>query len=191
MTGYTGLLPEEKQELSERGKLGALYSILAPHYDAWRQFHPDEDFELLKGPEEEVRPSLVRYSKDMWISIEELEGDAYVDYEADYFDYLDTLDLKPPPYVDHAVGKDFYFMTIDVLRRIVQSVSDWGRIRFLMDACDKLDAVMEDRVIDWHVKLPTYQKLFDEFMEAEARAVVGTPLLKVGEYRRERRVFPV
>jgi hypothetical protein len=205
--GYTPLLPEERQELSERGSIGQLYKQLEPYYENWISFNPYDEFEALRGPEEPVYKWLgtdgvgqtfVYHKSPMekWIPLEDVEvlGNSHRDMDVD-------LTIK----LDYKDGLEWYFECIDVLRRVVKTATTWDEIRFLMDACDALDAFMPQHVDGWGVRKmwtkpymrpvrstihhpSVYDRLFSEFMEAEARAVCKcTPLMRVATFPRSGR----
>jgi len=199
--GHTKRLPVEDQEIHERACTAAMFSQLAPHKDAWFEFHPHDDYEALRGPDEPPVTFLTidedgntiikqKWSNDHWIALDDIQGD-----------YLRDRDVDFTVYVDYEEGLDFYFMSIDVLRHILKSVSTWGEIRFMMDACDVLDEFCAERVIGWHMRKKkrkgylypdgpyqhpsAYERLYREFMEAEVRATT-VPLIRVATFSRRK-----
>lgn len=184
---YTARSPElqslEQQASRDNGAYGYMV-MMQNSLVASGQFDPD--FERLTGPQEPKN----------WVEIKDLEG-SYNFRDEEVLTPEDVHQLrhpKPPVHipctkVNHLVGREFYFETLDVYRGIILSAKSMKEIYWMIDACEQLDRFMAHKVQKWSIPegKTTFDRLYKSFIIVEERVRRKTYLMKIDTIRVSRK----
>jgi len=184
------LTSAERAELSELGSVGAMFSQLQPHYDAWNE-HQQEPYEDLRGPDWEHDP------RNSWVEVDDMHDPDQDIRDMEVFSDVDiirrTVKVEKYPRKEYrGVALAFYFEAIDTVRKLIYEAKNMNGLYFLADTCDALDKVMVDYFGWWVVTNTAYDRLEKEFTKAEAKikapAMYRAHLIEIGVIKPRREV---